>query len=279
MKKRKMSIVVAILIMLVGWLYWANGAIQKTTYRIESNRIPEAFDEYKIIHISDFHNARFGKGQKKLLKKLEEGAPDMIAITGDLIDSNHTDIEAAMELIRASVKIAPVFYVTGNHEAWSASYGVLKEQLLEAGVTILENDAVLIEREGEQILLAGVEDPDFSHSYREANVILKEKLDGIRKEGDYYRVLLSHRPECLDTYVKEGYDLVLSGHAHGGQVRIPLVGGIVAPNQGLFPRYTEGLHEKGKTNMLISRGLGNSVVPLRINNRPEIVQIILQRAS
>ena len=153
--------------------------------------------------------------------------------------------------------------MSGNHEAWSSSYQTLISALEDAQVTILNNEAVQIKRGEEYISLLGVSDPTFGTDVDE---VLKAH------EVTTFQILLSHRPELFEMYVNRSMDLVFSGHAHGGQFRLPFVGnGLVAPNQGLFPKYSEGLHIKKDTTMVVSRGLGNSIVPLRLFNQPEIV--------
>ena len=274
MRSRKKLGLVLLLAAVAVWTLWANTAVEVNTYEITGQRIPEAFDGFRIAQISDFHNAEFGEGNRKFLKLLAGTEPDIIVITGDLIDSRRTDVEIAMHLARELVKIAPVYYVPGNHEARVAEYDALKAGLLDAGVTVLENQAVSLDREGEYILLAGIEDPSFRLG-DEAESTARVLTELLPDTGEY-TVLLSHRPELFETYVNGDVDLVFSGHAHGGQVRLPLVGGLVAPHQGLFPKYDAGAFSEGNTTMLVSRGVGNSIAPIRFNNRPEMILVVLQ---
>lgn len=271
-------IMVAILIVLSIWTAWGNTALELNTYTIASSRIPAAFHGYRIAHVSDLHNAQMGTDNEKLLAMLREASPDMIAITGDLVDSRNTDIEITLQFAEEAIKIAPCYYVTGNHEARISEYDTLRNSLSELGVIVLEDTAVEIEKSGERITLLGVDDPSFQTDYLfgDDTAVMKKKLQTMTWDKDTYTVLLSHRPELFDSYVENGIDLVLSGHAHGGQFRLPFVGGIVAPNQGLFPTYASGLYTDGKTNMLVSRGIGNSILPFRFNNRPEVILIELQ---
>ena len=238
-----------------------------------SDRIPEAFSGFRIAQVSDLHNAEFGEGSEKLIELLSQTDPDMIVITGDLIDSRHTDIEIALEFARHAIKLAPVYYATGNHEARVREYEDLKMGLAEAGVIVLEDQKVQITREGESITLIGIDDPSFQEDYLfgDAASVTSSALSELQNESDVYTVLLAHRPELFETYVDAGVDLVFSGHAHGGQFRLPFVGGLVAPNQGFFPEYDAGLFSEGSTTMIVSRGVGNSIIPIRFNNRPEIV--------
>jgi len=175
------------------------------------------------------------------------------------------------------VDIAPVYYVTGNHEARISEYGKLKTALEITGVTVLENERTVLEKDGDTITLLGIDDPSFTADYLtgDSAAVVKNTLDDLVTEGVGYTVLLSHRPELFDVYAESGVNLVFSGHAHGGQIRLPFIGGLAAPNQGLFPKYDAGLFTEGDTNMVVSRGLGNSLFPFRVNNRPEIVVVQL----
>lgn len=273
-----LAVVVAVLIALIVWIAWGNTALELNSYTISSSKLPERFHGYRIAHVSDLHNAEMGKGNEKLLTMLRDTEPDMIAITGDIIDSRNTDIEVALQFVQEAVKIAPCYYVTGNHEARANEYGELKTGMEAAGVIILEDAQTEISLEGETITLIGVNDPSYQTDYLFGNseTVMRSKLTELHTDDDGFTILLSHRPELFKTYADRNIDLVLSGHAHGGQFRLPFLGGLVAPNQGLFPEYDAGLYTEGNTNMLVSRGIGNSILPFRINNRPEVIIIELK---
>ena len=260
------------------WTVWGNTALMTNAVAISSSRIPAAFSGFRIAQVSDLHNAEFGKNNAELLKLLSESRPDIIVITGDLIDANHTDVGIALGFAQESVRIAPTYYVTGNHEAASQQYDTLKAGLEEEGVIVLEDEAISLERSGETISLIGLADPDFTvkgEMFGEAPVMVSAKLKNLNDGEGKYTIMLSHRSELFETYVNCGIDLVFAGHAHGGQFRLPFIGGVIAPNQGLFPKYDAGLYTDGGTNMVVSRGIGNSIIPLRFNNRPEIVLVEL----
>ena len=280
-KKKKfifLAVVAAVLVALAIWIAWGNTALELNTYTVSSAKLPESFDGYRIAHVSDLHNTEMGKDNEKLLAMLRDADPDMIAITGDLIDSRNTDIEVALQFVREAVKIAPCYYVTGNHAARVSEYGELKAGMEAAGVTVLEDVRTEISMEGETITLIGVNDPSYQTDYLfgDSETVMDTKLEELHTEDDVFTILLSHRPELFDIYADHGMDLILSGHAHGGQFRLPFIGGLVAPNQGLFPEYDAGIYTEGNTNMLVSRGVGNSILPFRINNRPEVILIELQ---
>ena len=273
-----LAVMAAVLVALVIWIAWGNTALELNTYTVSSSKLPQSFDGYRIAHVSDLHNAEMGKDNETLLTMLRDADPDIIAITGDLIDSRNTDIEVALQFVREAVKIAPCYYVTGNHEARVSEYGELKAGMEAAGVTVLEDVRTEISMEGETITLIGVNDPSYQTDYLfgDSETVMNTKLEELHSEKDGFTILLSHRPELFDTYADHGMDLVLSGHAHGGQFRLPFIGGLVAPNQGLFPEYDAGIYKEDNTNMLVSRGVGNSILPFRINNRPEVILIELQ---
>ena len=272
-KKWILSLIALILFILIGWTLWANTALEVNEYEIVNDRIPQGFDGFRIAQISDIHNAEFGERNEKLIQLLSQTDPDIIVITGDLIDSRHTDIEIALDFARQAVKLAPVYYVSGNHEARVREYEDLKMGLAEAGVVILEIQKAQITREGESITLMGIDDPSFQEDYLfgDSESVARQAIENLQNESDGYTVLLSHRPEQFNLYVDTGMDLVFSGHAHGGQFRLPFVGGLVAPNQGFIPKYDAGQFTQENTTMIVSRGVGNSIIPIRVNNRPEIV--------
>ena len=277
MKTKKKFIVlaaiVAILILLIIWIAYGNTDLEIYKYNVKSEDIPSEFDNFRIVQISDLHNAEFGENNEKLLLMLKQADADIIAITGDMIDSRNTDVDVAISFAQKAVNIAPVYYVNGNHESRVlGEYEKLKQGLTDAGVTILENSSADIAIGDEAITLIGINDPTFRMDivYDTMEQNIAHQLVNVIPDNDNYKVLLAHRPEYFDVYAGK-VDLVLSGHAHGGQFRIPFIGGLVAPGQGFFPEYYEGSHIKENTEMIVSRGIGNSIIPFRINNKPEII--------
>lgn len=281
-KKRMVYLLVGVLLFTV-FAVWQNNDIVISRSEYESEKVPEAFEGFTIAHISDLHNKSFGKEQSTLLKKIKTISPDIIVITGDLIDRRRYDPEPAIEFIQGAIKLAPVYYVCGNHEAWSGKYEEIKEMLSAEGVHILENTCEEIVRGEETLNIIGIADPGLYTYGRDASEIEENEeafsVSNILEQwsgSKGFQILLCHRPELLSVYAEHDMDLVFTGHAHGGQFRIPGVGGFIAPNQGLFPTYTSGAYIERKTTMYVSRGLGNSLVPIRIFNRPEIVVVTLK---
>ena len=274
-KKKHIAIfsVAAVLILMIIWIAYGNTALETNKFNIKSENIPAEFDNFRIVQVSDLHNSEFGENNEKLITMLKKADADIIAITGDMIDSRNTNVDVALTFVKEAVKIAPTYYVNGNHESRvPEEYEKLKQGLTDAGVTILENSSADITIGDETITLIGINDPTFRMELvddtMEQNIA--HQLVNVIPDNDNYKVLLAHRPEYFDVYAGN-VDLVLSGHAHGGQFIIPFVGGFVAPGQGFFPEYYEGSHIKDNTEMIVSRGIGNSIIPFRINNKPEII--------
>lgn len=254
-------------------MWGSNNWIQTSEYTISSEKLPAAFDGKKIVQVSDLHNATFGENQESLIQKVEAANPDVIFVTGDLIDSNRYDLDAALVLIDALVEMADVYFVTGNHEIATNRIAEITDALIERGVIYLNNESADWEIDGERVQIAGIHDPLIDPYMDPAEYT----YSAIGEAGmtDEFSLLLAHRPELISAYAGSGIDAVFSGHAHGGQVRIPGIGGVFAPGQGWFPRMTEGVIQEGDTQLVLSRGLGNSGFPFRILNRPEIVSITL----
>ncbi|WP_330654149.1 metallophosphoesterase [Caproiciproducens sp. MSJ-32] len=232
--------------------------------------------------MSDFHNKNY-KG--KLSKKIKNIKPDIIVITGDIIDRRKVRLNLVTDFIKEIKDIAPIYYVSGNHEFLSGTYNEVKELLERKNVKILDNSFIVIEKEKDRIGLMGVEDPTSrrnpkhytSKNNREYMKKSIEKLSKLRNTD--FTILLAHRPEQFKLYVEEKFDLVFTGHAHGGQIRLPFIGGLFSPNQGIFPKYTCGIYKEDETSMLVSRGLGGSAFPFRLFNRPDLVVLTLKSCN
>lgn len=279
MKKHIKIFIIILLSLLTAFIIyslWADKALTEREFTIKNESIPAGFDGFRITHVSDLHNASFGEDNEELLKMLEAAKPDLIAVTGDVVDSRRTDTAVALSFLEKALSIAPVYYVTGNHEARIAQSEDFIGKIKALGVTVLENESLSLTNENESITLCGIADPAFSADYLfgDEAYVTAYNLEKLQDKNSF-TVLLSHRPDFFELYAEYGFNLVLSGHAHGGQFRLPFVGGIIAPGQGLFPEYDSGLYEKNETSMIVSRGLGNSIIPLRLFNRPEIITVTL----
>lgn len=256
MKLKKIAIgTITALIIIVAFLYWQNNDIVTTNINIENSKIPNNFDKFKILQVSDLHNKEFGKNQEKLVNLTKEINPDIIVVTGDAIDSRRTNMDIAIDYLSQVAKIYPTYYVTGNHERRISDYNKFEESLIKSKVKVLNNQFENIKIDNEEISLIGMKDISFITSNDKSEEYLSI-LNNIKKEtNNNFTILLSHRPDIIDVYSKANVDLVFTGHAHGGQIRLPFTDGLFAPNQGLLPKYTSGKFKEDNTEMIVSRGL------------------------
>ncbi len=278
-KKRRHPLrwVAALLVVLVvGWFFlqWQLWGIQVTVTQVPVHNLPEGFEGLRIVQLSDLHGHEYGEDSRDLLELVAEQEPDLIAVTGDLVDQD-SQLSMVPALARGLAAIAPTYYVTGNHEWASTDVGQLKGVLAECGVTVLSNQYVTLERNGDSLVLAGVDDPN---GYADQKT--PEELYGeIQQEtGATCTILLAHRNDRFDQYAAAGYDLVLSGHAHGGIVRLPFTDGLLGTDRRFFPTWTAGVYTLGNSTLFVSRGLGNNTVPIpgfRLFNRPDLAVLEL----
>ncbi len=269
----------AIFTVLATYIAKENRNVGITEYTVSSENLPKSFDGYRIAHISDLHCAEFGEGNSTLIGMLKQISPDVIFITGDLIDRRKGEMSIGIDLAAAAAAIAPTYFVSGNHENDNEDFGSIADRLTNAGITVLRGESIQLCEADEYITLVGIDDSFVikeKGSEELSEDIIKAELDKLPAVGEEYTILLAHRPEHIKLYSEKGFDLVFSGHAHGGQFRFSLIGGIYAPGQGLFPKYTEGVHTVGNTDIVISRGLGNATFPFRIGNNPEVIAVTLK---
>lgn len=282
-RKQRLAAVGLVLILLLlgtgGWLLWDNRRLDVTTYEVVLDDLPRAADGLRIAQLSDLHAAQFGTFQDRVVAATTAAQPDLIALTGDLIDYRTSQLDGVLTMTERLQSIAPTYFVLGNHEADSSLMEELITGLEAQGITVLRDEAVELRSAGVELTVAGLDDPWLRTAAGQSRRDASGLLAGLDLPEDAATVLLAHRPEQLGSYTGTGVDLVLSGHAHGGQVRIPGVGGLYAPHQGMFPTLTEGVHELEGTTMVISRGLGNSSVGVRVNNPRELVIVELRSGA
>lgn len=261
-----------------GFLWWNNRSLQTEHFTFTSSRLPAGFDGCVIVQISDLHGAEFGEDNEKLLAQIREARPDYIFLTGDLQDQyRRTPRGYSVALGRALAEIAPVFFITGNHEWALPDIRNLKRELKDAGVTVLSNEYVTLSRNGDDILLAGIDDPNGFADQKKPEELaseLKEAYPGV------FWLLLAHRNNYFKSvYSRLEADLVISGHGHGGLIRLPFTDGLISVERSLFPSYTAGFYEANGAKVFVSRGLGNSGKTFRLFNRPELVILTLKRGT
>lgn len=277
-------ILIAVIILLILFCFWQNNSIVISNTKYRNEKIPKKYHNFKIVQISDLHGHTFGKNQSRLLKKIKDLNPDIILVTGDIIDSRRYKLAPAMMFMRGAVKIAPVYYVSGNHELRDNRYDIIAKSFVDVGVNVLENEFLDLG----DITIIGLMSPYYNYTdgseikcgtkSNPVDVVLSEMYQSGEEclSLDCFKIVLCHHPELIQTYKKYDLDLVFTGHAHGGQIRLPILGGLFAPEQGYFPKYTSGFFVENNTTMYVNRGLGNSSFPIRVFNRPEIVCVELE---
>lgn len=265
-----MTIVLIVVVLIILIIYYQNNKLSVSKYSIKNKKLPKSFNNFVIAHISDVHNTSNKRIIKSLVNEIKRNNVDIIVITGDLIDSYHTNISDSKKVINLLKEIATIYFVTGNHEARIKEYRYLKRYMKSKGTVILDNNKKAIYRNKESIYISGIIDPLFkmkNNRKQNSSEIIKKEIEKTKLNNKKFNILLSHRPEYFNLY--KDADLVLTGHAHGGQVRVPLIGGLFAPGQGFFPKYTKGKY----SNMIVSSGIGGPKP--RINNNPNLVIIKL----
>lgn len=279
--KRIIFIIIVILTILVGKIYlnYENTHLEVSNFNVDVSFL-DKFDGFRVAHISDFHNESDEYLVNNLVNKIKEAKPNIIVITGDFIDSKRTNIDVSINFIKKINDIAPIYYVSGNHENLidKKSNKKLEDKLIENKVNIINNKVENIIIDNQKINIIGVNDPLSIDDIKDNDSdYVKSVLNDINYDKSLYTILLIHRPELFDTYVSENINLVFTGHAHGGQFRFPFSNGLIAPHQGFFPKYTSGMFTQNNTSMIVSRGIGNSVIPYRIANKPELVIVKLNK--
>lgn len=261
-----------VLLLLSAILLWENNSLSVEEYTFSSARLPVGFNGFRIVQLSDLHGKQFGKDNSRLLAAVADCRPDCIVITGDLADE-HVGVDFVPALLRALTAIAPTYYVSGNHE-WAAHlFPSLKEMLTDAGVIYLNNTYASLTRGGDSILLAGVDDPN-GYADQKTPAQLSAEIEA---EGDsLFWILLAHRNSEYGTYGSLGADLIVSGHAHGGIIRLPFTDGLLGTGGQFFPNWTNGFYYDYATPLFVSRGLGGSIPVPRLFNRPEVAVLTLQ---
>ena len=248
--------------------------LEISRYEVKSQKLPESFDGFKIVQLSDLHGAEFGEDGMELVEKVKELEPDMIALTGDFV-TDEGDLAAVEKLAARLTELCPVYFISGNHEFGSGLAVKVRNILERAGVKYLSNEYLTISRGEDWILLGGVEDP-LAYADMLSPDELAQKMNDAAP--DAFKILLGHRNYWMTEYPELPVDLIFCGHAHGGLIRIPGVGGLIGTDRRLFPDFDAGEYNNGRYTLIVSRGLGNSVPIPRVFNRPEIVCVELSSA-
>ena len=268
------ALLVILAVAAIVFIYDQNNRMVVDELSVHLENLPKGFEGFRIAHVSDLHGKEYGKNNKNLIEKIKESKPDMIAITGDIIEDEE-QLPKVEEFLKGIADIAPVYYVTGNHEWSSGTVQDVKRILAETGGKIFQNTYETLKSGGSEIILAGVDDPNGPADQK----TLRELTREIRsKKPNAFILLLAHRNENIGEYARNGINLALAGHAHGGVIRLPYTDGLIDTQRNLFPSYTSGAYQLDDTWMVVSRGLGNGKsVPTRLFNHPQLLIISLER--
>lgn len=281
MKKKMMIIMFLIVfVLMLIELYVDANCIQISSFKASSSKIPSSFDGYKILQLSDLHSKEFGKNNAKLLKKIDQISPDVILITGDMVTANETDFSVFFNLIDSIADKCDIYYVTGNHE--QAMSGDKKNQIFEylakKNVKFLDNESVELTKDGDTLNLYGLCYDSLYYTEKKGKIYTEEMMEEAlgKSSEEKFNILITHNPSKFEVYEAWGADLVLSGHVHGGMVRVPFVGAIFSPDEGLMPKYSAGEYQINNSKLVVSRGLGRGSRGFRLFNRPNLVEITLE---
>ena len=274
---RRLAVLAALAAALVLFARWENTSLEVDRFDPAFSDLPAGFDGCRIVVLSDLHGAEFGEDNADLFETVAEQAPEYIFYLGDLEDKYRGPEPGFAETVAAGLSaIAPTYYVTGNHEWAIGDVPELKERLEAQGVTVLSNSFVTLERNGDTVVLAGIDDPNGYADQKPPETVAAEVYAAC---GDPFWMLLAHRNDHFEAqYSLLGADLVLSGHGHGGIIRLPFTDGLLSTDRTLFPSYTAGLYEANGSALFVTRGLGNSGPSFRLWNRPEVAVVTLHRA-
>lgn len=273
MKKiRRLLALLALFALAAGFVYWQNFTLQVETVELFFESLPPQFDGLRVAELSDLHGRSFGKNNVRLLRTLQKARPDMICICGDLFDEK-TNLTMLEPLLTGLTDIAPVYYVTGNHEWQVKNLREILQKMRAWGVTVLENEGRVLSRGGAEMVVAGVHDPCGPYDMKTPAALVRELRSA---QGNDFILMLSHRNDELAMWSQLGVQLVLSGHCHGGVVRLPFVGGVFGTRRELFPEYDAGVYRQDGTTLFVSRGLGYTNVHFRLFNRPHVPIMILR---
>lgn len=273
MKKiRRLLALLALFALAAGFVYWQNFTLQVEPVELFFESLPPQFDGLRVAELSDLHGRSFGKNNVRLLRTLQKARPDMICICGDLFDEK-TDLTMLEPLLTGLTDIAPVYYVTGNHEWQVKNLREILQKMRAWGVTVLENEGRVLSHGGAEMVVAGVHDPCGPYDMKTPAALVRELRSA---QGNDFILMLSHRNDELAMWSQLGVQLVLSGHCHGGVVRLPFAGGVFGTRRELFPEYDAGVYRQDGTTLFVSRGLGYTNVHFRLFNRPHVPIMILR---
>ncbi|WP_315070156.1 metallophosphoesterase [uncultured Clostridium sp.] len=275
----RLAVLVALFLLAVG-LYLGNKLMRVSKYEIKSDKIPKEFSNFKIVHLSDFHSHSFIGNTNKIVKKVDDQKPDIIVMTGDMVNKYDKKFDRFLELAKVLSKKYKIYYIVGNHEQrlTKSDLKLILDRLNKLGIKILKDEKIILKRKKDYLNLYGIDVPLKFYKIRNKPLIdLEEIITPVLEscKVEEYNILLAHNPLYFEKYAKYNVDLILSGHVHGGMIRLPFLGGLLSPERKFFPKYSSGIYEANNKKMIVSRGIGHSKPLIRIFNMPEILSITL----
>lgn len=278
----KMLITLSGLALLLILIYLDNKLLKVTRYEIKSDKIPEEFNKFKIVHLSDFHSHKFiGRGNTRIIEKINNECPDIIVMTGDMVNKYDKKFDRFFDLAKVLSNKYKIYYIVGNHEQRlrKSDLYLILNKLKKLGIIVLNDEKINVEKKKSHINIQGIDLPLSFYKLRNKPSNVGEVINLLLKDckKEEFNIILAHNPLYFEKYSKNNVDLILSGHVHGGMIRLPFVGGLLSPERKLFPKYSSGIYEINNKKMVVSRGLGHSKPIIRICNMPEILSITLRK--
>jgi len=277
MKMQTVFIIIIVLLFLVclGSVIYNYNNIEVSEYEYKSEKVPQSFNGYKIVQLSDLHSYQFGEGNKNLIESIDKINPNIIVVTGDMVDNSVKEFTVCMELMKKLAQKYEVYYTIGNHEVAfvGEKYVKLINDLRSTGIHLLMNEKAEIYKDNEKINIYGMfYNAKYYLKYAKDYVSL-DMLNSLipERNNNEFNILLAHNPLDFKFLSQMNVDLIFSGHVHGGIVRLPGLGGLLSPTVSIFPQYTKGLYSLGESKMVVSAGLGLGTIPFRIYNTPNLV--------
>jgi predicted MPP superfamily phosphohydrolase len=260
-------------------IFLQNTLIEVSKYKIKSDKIPKEFNKFKIVHLSDFHSYGFFEDKFKLIEKINEEHPNIIVMTGDMVNKYDENFEKFLKLAEVLSKKYEIYYIIGNHEMRlkKDDLNYIIQKLKKFGIKVLNDEKITIIREKEFINIYGINIPLSYYKIVNKPTKVEEVINSVLNKCNEkeYNILLAHNPLYFEEYSKQNVDLILSGHVHGGMIRLPFIGAVLSPERKFFPKYSSGVYEINNKKLLVSRGIGHSRPGIRLFNKREIVSITL----
>lgn len=270
------NLILICLVLFVIQLYVDNNVIEVSNYEVSFENLPKEFDGTVILHVSDLHSKVFGIDNEQLYAKIREIDPDYIMISGDMVNASDTNFDVFYDFAEEVGPKYECYYIVGNHELALSNkdYNTIMKTITDFGIKVLDNETVTLTKNGESVKLHGMW---YNYRYYFDEDFTLEAMNKIMgEEAEAFDILLTHNPKDFEVYAKWGAEIILTGHVHGGMVRLPGIGAVFAPERTLFPKYSEAVYSIDNSQMVVSRGLGRGMTGFRLFNKPELGVVVLR---